>query len=202
VIVAFYASAELGCFRALGWRPPLFVLDLFTEFRARTNGYSLPHGASLLGTLTYFGLDGIAVTEKRDLRNLILSGGPWSADDREVILLYCESDVIALKGLLPVMLSRIDLPHALLRGRFMKAAAAIEWNGTPIDVGALERLRRHWTGIQDALGRCRDRLDTRLLVVRDDRLSGLGRDWSAHLADQLDSLFSSDPHVSKADPRD
>ena len=38
LIVAYYASAELGCFRALSWPMPANVLDLFTEFRARTNG--------------------------------------------------------------------------------------------------------------------------------------------------------------------
>ena len=133
VLVAYYASAELGCFRALGWPPPIYVLDLFTEFRARTNGLSLPNGAGLLGALTFFGIDGISITEKPEMRALILSGGPWSADDRAAILEYCESDVLALERLLPAMLPRIDLPRALLRGRFMKAAAAIEWNGTPID---------------------------------------------------------------------
>jgi DNA polymerase I len=59
--------------------------------------------------------------------------------------------VLALERLLLAMLPRIDLPHALLRGRFMKAAAAIEWNGTPIDAGTLDLVRRHWTGIQDEL---------------------------------------------------
>jgi hypothetical protein len=37
LFVAFYASAELGCFRALGWPPPANILDLFTEFRVRTD---------------------------------------------------------------------------------------------------------------------------------------------------------------------
>ena len=78
-------------------------------------------------------------------------GGPWSADERAAILEYCESDVLALERLLPAMLPRIDLPRALLRGRFMKAAAAIEWNGTPIDTATLDLLRHHWTGIQDDL---------------------------------------------------
>src|SRR3954451_17940769 len=32
VLVAYYASAELGCFKALGWPQPRFILDLFTEF--------------------------------------------------------------------------------------------------------------------------------------------------------------------------
>jgi DNA polymerase I len=38
-----------------------------------------------------------------------------------------------------------------LRGRYMAAAAAMEWNGTPIDVAALSELREHWVGIQDDL---------------------------------------------------
>jgi len=151
VLVAYYASAELGCFKALSWQPPTFVLDLFTEFRARTNGRETPNGASLLGALTFFGLDGIDATEKQDLRTLVLSGGPWSAADREAILAYCESDVLALERLLPAMLPQIDVPRSLLRGRFMKSAAAIEWNGTPIDVTTLELLRRYWTDIQDDL---------------------------------------------------
>src|SRR5262245_33651205 len=33
VLVAYYASTELGCFKALNWPQPDFILDLFTEFR-------------------------------------------------------------------------------------------------------------------------------------------------------------------------
>jgi DNA polymerase-1 len=40
LFVAYYASAELGCHLALGWPMPMRILDLFTEFRCRTN--SLP----------------------------------------------------------------------------------------------------------------------------------------------------------------
>jgi hypothetical protein len=39
------------------------------------------------------------------------------------VLAYCESDVIALTRLLPRLLPQIDLPRAVLRGRFMKAVA-------------------------------------------------------------------------------
>lgn len=59
LFVAFYASAELGCYRALSWPMPERVLDLFTEFRARTNGLDTPAGNSLLGALAHFGLDGM-----------------------------------------------------------------------------------------------------------------------------------------------
>ena len=49
------------------------------------------------------------------------------------------------------MLPHIDLPRALLRGRYMAASAAMEFNGIPMDVETLQRLRDHWTNIQDAL---------------------------------------------------
>ena len=89
-----YASAELGCFQALGWPKPTNILDLFTEFRARTNG--LTGGAGLIAAATYFGIDGIgAHRQSTTCAPLILAGGPWSADDRAMQSCdYCESDVL------------------------------------------------------------------------------------------------------------
>jgi DNA polymerase I len=151
LFVAYYASAELGCFRALGWPMPANVLDLFTEFRDRTNGLITPAGSGLIGALTYYGLDTIGTVEKNDMRALILRGGPWSENERAAILEYCESDVMPLVLLLEAMAPRLDLPRALLRGRYMKAAAAMEYAGTPIDRSTLALLREHWTAIQDDL---------------------------------------------------
>ena len=151
LFVAFYASAELGCFRAMGWPKPANILDLFAEFRDRTNGLATPAGSSLTGALTYFGLDAIAAHEKDRLRLLILGGGPWSESERREIIDYCASDITALELLLPAMLPRIDLPRALLRGRYMAAAAAMEYTGVPIDVPTLTLLREQWDHIQGAL---------------------------------------------------
>jgi DNA polymerase I len=151
LFVAYYASAELGCYRVLGWPMPERILDLFTEFRAMTNGLDTPAGNSLLGALAYFGLDGIGGAEKDEMRALILRGGPWSEAERLAILDYCEGDVDALRRLLVAMLSKLDLPRALLRGRYMAAAAAMEYAGTPIDISMLELFRRHWIDIQDQL---------------------------------------------------
>jgi DNA polymerase-1 len=156
LFVAYYASAELGCFTALGWPIPTNVLDLFVEFRNRTNGLTTPAGAGLVGALTYFGLDAISATEKDELRTLILQGGPWSENERKAILEYCASDIDALARLLPAMLPRIDLPRSLLRGRYMAAAAAMEFAGVPIDVPTLQLLREYWTDIQDDLIRAID----------------------------------------------
>ena len=153
LFVAYSASAELGCHLALGWPIPERILDLFTEFRNCTNGLQTVAGSSLLGALAAYGLDGIGALEKKEKRALIMRGGPWSAEERQAILDYCESDVLALERLLPPMLraGHIDLPRALLRGRYMAAVARMEHNGVPIDIGVLEKLRLYWRIIQDRL---------------------------------------------------
>jgi hypothetical protein len=110
-----------------------------------------PAGAGLVGALTYFGLDSLGSQEKDELRALVLRGGPWSIQEREAALGYCETDTVALARLLPAMLPGIDLPRALLRGRYMAAAAAMEFNGVPVDTATLSLLRQHWTDIQDDL---------------------------------------------------
>ena len=151
LFIAYYASAEIGCHLALGWPVPERVLDLFTEFRNHTNGIPTTSGAGLLGALAHYGLDSIGAIEKDEMRDLILRGGPWTEAEREDILEYCESDVAALVRLLPAMLPHIDLPRALLRGRYMAAAARMERNGVPIDTATLGQLRLHWSDMQDHL---------------------------------------------------
>jgi DNA polymerase I len=158
LFIAFYASAELGCYRALGWPMPERILDLFTEFRVHTNMGSkidqdrrTPNGAGLLGALTYFGLDSMGATEKKEIQKAIGAGAWHGHYTPKEILDYCETDVDALDRLLPVMLPQIDLARALLRGRYMAAAAAMEHAGVPIDVPTLELLRMSWTYIQDDL---------------------------------------------------
>ena len=96
LFVAYYASAELGCHRALGWPIAARILDLFTEFRALCNGRPTIAGNGLIGALTHFGLDSIGETEKTEMRDLILRGGPWSPQERADILDYNETDVVAL----------------------------------------------------------------------------------------------------------
>ncbi len=156
LFVAYYASAELGCFLALGWPLPEAVLDLFVEFRAETNGLPTPSGAGLLGALAYYGLDSMTAETKDEMRDLVMRGGPWNADERQAILNYCAQDVHALTALLPKMLPAVlmqgetprqGLGRALHRGRFMKAAARMEWAGVPVDRELLAKLRENWDGL-------------------------------------------------------
>jgi hypothetical protein len=47
-------------------------------------------GNGLLGALAHFGLDGVGVGEKEEMRRLVLSGALWSAQERAAIIEYCE----------------------------------------------------------------------------------------------------------------
>ncbi len=149
--VAYFASAELDCFHALGWALPENVLDLFVEFRWLTNGIQTTGGASLLGALTYFGLDVVGAHEKGEMRERILSGGPWTDFERQAILEYCESDVVALDRLFTRVWPSVDLPRALHRGRYMKAVSCMQRVGVPIDALTLAKLRACWLNIQTHL---------------------------------------------------
>jgi hypothetical protein len=85
------------------------------------------------------------------MRELAIRGGPFTGAERVALLDYCQSDVDALARLLPAMLPHIDLPRALLRGRYMAAAARMEWVGVPIDTATLTRLRNSWSSIKSCL---------------------------------------------------
>jgi hypothetical protein len=149
LFVAYYASAEMGCFLSLNWPMPTRVLDLYVEFCRCTNGCPTPSGRQLVGALIYFGLDHIGVEEKSEMRELAMRGGDYTAEERRGLLAYCQSDVDALIRLLPRMVPHFDnVGRMCLRGRYMKAAACIEHAGIPIDVPTLRSLRTHWSQIQ------------------------------------------------------
>jgi hypothetical protein len=152
LFVAYYASAELGCFLSLGWPIPVRILDLFTEFRNLTNGSSPLAGNSLLGALSYFGLDGIGASEKDEMRALALRGGNYTGEEKVVLLDYCQSDVEALSRLVPRILPHIEyLPRSVYRGRYMAAVARMEHEGVPMDMELLVKLCNNWEAIQDKL---------------------------------------------------
>jgi DNA polymerase-1 len=153
VMVAYYASAEVGCFLTLGWPLPTRVLDLFAEFRNLTNGSTLLHGAGLLGALAFFGLPVIGGEEKDEMRALALRGGPYSDAERAALLDYCETDVVALVRLLPYLVSasEVEVHRAFLRGRYTMAVARMERAGIPVELPVLDRLRTHWEPIQREL---------------------------------------------------
>ncbi|MDZ4784247.1 MAG: DNA polymerase [Planctomycetia bacterium] len=151
LFVAYYASAELGCYLSLDWPMPERILDLYVEFRNASNGLPTTCGNGLLGALVHYGLGGIEAAEKQEMRELAMRGNDYTDAEQVALLDYCQTDVDALAKLLPKMLPEIDLPRAILRGRYMAAAARMESAGVPIDVESLEQLRESWRSIQGQL---------------------------------------------------
>jgi DNA polymerase-1 len=155
LFVSFYASAEVGAHLALGWPAPANVLDLFCEFRNLTNetrlkGEERPKN-NLLAALKHFGLSAMDAEEKDDMRAIAMRGPPWSGDELAALVAYALEDVAALERLLPTMLPRVSIPHALLRGRYMCSVAAMEREGVPIDTEKLQLLRGRWDNIKTDL---------------------------------------------------
>ncbi len=144
VLVAYYASAEMSCFKSLGWSWPANILDLFAEFRVLTNGQPPYFGNSLLGALKFFSISLCEVEHKDEMRNLALRGSPYTEDEKIALLQYCQSDVDSLAYLLEAMKTRIDFPRALLRGRYAIPLAVMESNGIPIDLNTYQDLCKYW----------------------------------------------------------
>lgn len=156
LVVAYFAPAEIQCFRALGWRMPENLIDLFPEFRCLTNGQYLADGKGLVGALRYFGLDSLVPAQKDEMRQLILSGGPWSEAQQTAILDYCQADVDALGPLFAAILEHRPwtfdcLGQALIRGRYMSAVGVMQHNGIPIDLDFYSRLQKNWPAVRKKL---------------------------------------------------
>lgn len=148
ILVAYYASAEMACFQALGWSWPKNVLDLFVEFKNMTNGYLVPMGSSLLGAMKFFDLQAIESEHKESMRTLALRGQPFSETEKAGLIEYCQSDVDALQKLFTAMALDIDLPRALIRGQYSIPLAQMEGHGIPIDMEIYQELCSNWDSIK------------------------------------------------------
>jgi DNA polymerase-1 len=154
LFVGYSAAAEWGCFIALGWPMPARCIDLYVEFIRLNNGaYDSKLFPSLVAASAHFGVLATDADHKDSMRDLILGGGPWDAEQRRAILDYCAADVRMTADLLRVMYPPIcrdsgTLGGALLRGRYTCAVARMERNGIPIDTITLARLRNGWEAIK------------------------------------------------------
>ena len=150
--MAYFASAEWNCFLSLGWDLPARIIDLYPEYRRMTNGavgYTTRSGYGLLAAADAFGVTTMDTNHKTDMRELIMSGGPWSPEQQNDILEYCAHDVTITTNLFRQMwpkiaTDRLALTQALLRGRYTVAVAKMEFAGTPIDTVLLTKLKSNW----------------------------------------------------------
>ena len=145
LVVAYYNAAEMSCYLALGWPLPRLTADLYVLFREATNGLLLPHGRGLLGALRWFGHDSVDVLYKDAMQKRVLQGPPYSADEQNAILNYCQSDVDALLVLLPHLIGpATELTLPVIRAEFMKCLAEIEWRGIPVNSALYGSMVEHW----------------------------------------------------------
>jgi hypothetical protein len=91
--------------------------------------------------LRYFCEDELDVTHKQDMRDRIVAGPPFTAQEQRDILDYCEDDVHALARLVVHIIPTIrSLPHALFRGKYQWTMACQERRGVPVDRPMLSRI--------------------------------------------------------------
>jgi hypothetical protein len=160
LFVSFSVPAELSCHLALGWPLPARILDLRIEFLRAINT-TPPHpdyrDAKLLHALAYYGVDGIDAAEKTYWQELVMRGGPWTAEEQKGILDYCETDVAAAEQLLRRMRARGHIPFdrrlvfSLYRGRAMGAVTRMQSEGIPIDMDRYSRYLEREEPIKDQL---------------------------------------------------
>ena len=152
LIVAFYSSAEVGCFFELGWEVPRGVLDLYVEFKNLLGGRASYCGCSLLGAAQYFGIKTSTTTESKEENRALAQKEHLTEAEAVQLMDYCEQDVHGTFQLLEAILPKIkSLPQALLRGRYMACVASVERTGIPIDATTFGLLQENWETIKDSL---------------------------------------------------
>jgi hypothetical protein len=151
LIVAYYASAEVNCFLQLGWDVPKHILDLFVEFKNIQYGRAPTGGWGLLNACHHYGITTGISAEAKDGFRQMAQQRDFTAEETEELINYCQSDVDTTFKLLEKMEPEIDLPRALIRGKYMAAVAQMERTGIPMDTVTLGKLRQHWPSIKSDL---------------------------------------------------
>ena len=127
------APAEARCLLALGWEFPGGWIDTYVEEKILARGAKPEDGFGLLACCRRRGVPVIADFQKEDMRALCLRHGEHNDDERQRILDYCESDVVANSRLFEGIRDRIDVPQALFRGSYLAECARIMERGVPVD---------------------------------------------------------------------
>jgi hypothetical protein len=211
LVVSFVFNAEGTCHLSLGQPLPKNVLDLSPEFKCHVNGKGVPRkNQGLIGALQYFGLSSIAPKRKDAMRERIMKGWPFTAEEREQILNYCAEDVEMLRQLLFKMLPHIDLPIALHHGEGVAAKALSEHIGVPIDMEIFPDLadKKCWREMRDSMVPL---VDVHGVYVRDklgewhfntarfeDPVTALGINWPRTETGKLDLRRKTFESMAKA----
>jgi hypothetical protein len=139
LFVTYMLSADYGGIHLpLGWGKPAFAYDAYVEFRHVTNDAAArsedrkDNFYSLAGALRFFGEDELNVAHKKDTRDRIMQGPPFTEAEEHEHLEYCAADTLALARLLPHLISLTSsLKHAHVRAEVQWGIAQQEWRGVP-----------------------------------------------------------------------
>jgi hypothetical protein len=146
LLIGFKTESELQCFLSLGWRLPCHVLDLYAEWRWRSNGapHPLPEN-SLINVAGRYGIDTMTAAMKDKFRQQFIDDLPFTPEQREEALDYNQADVMVTLAAYLAMEREapFQLPASLLRGRYIKAAARIQHTGVPLDLSLVHRFEQH-----------------------------------------------------------
>jgi DNA polymerase I len=155
LFISYLTTAEFGCHIALNWPQPACSLDAYVEFRHYVNDGAAKSEDrekgfySLGGALLYFCETGIDIAHKKEMRDRILQGPPFSADERAQIQEYNEDDVRGLVRLVHHLAPTIrSLPHVLARCNVTWALAQEERRGVPLDRSRLDPIKAMWDPIR------------------------------------------------------
>lgn len=148
--IGYGLTGDFECFIALNWPMPDDVIDLHVEHFAQVNDGTdrTLKNRKLLEVLDYYGIESVGTETKEAGRAVPIRGplpGATSFTDQEIAetLAYCDTDVVGTEKLAARIFSNdyFSLRHAVQRGQFVKACAAMEWTGIPIDTERLARFR-------------------------------------------------------------
>lgn len=162
--LAYNFVAESQCFEVLGWEQPRWPIDPYAEHLALTNGMAAADiferkedekriGYRMIDALRAYGIE---VSEGDEIHKKAMQirageGEPFSDAEWKAITDYCGEDVLWLGRLFTAMRDRIDLPAALVRGRYMTAIGQQMHRGIPVDRALVERFQALRPDLRQAL---------------------------------------------------
>ena len=149
LVLSFFATAELGCFKQLGWAPPERLLDMYAEARMRWNG-SLRPGAGLVDVAQRLHVGVVDETHKNAMRDIAIHNRKFTTEEQTQLMNYCEADVRTLSEIFLAAANShawFETPErlwqALFRGTATIPTADVEAHGIPVDLNTLNLLKAH-----------------------------------------------------------
>jgi hypothetical protein len=157
LFILYAADADILTFIAMpGWPVPLAVVDPRVEWIRIDNGGDQykpgrreKKGYSLLDAARTFHVPAIPETAKKHWRDIAIRGAPFSEEERRGLLHYCRTDVDLTARVLMAMWGDANLSdprtfqQALIRGRYLAAAASCYVTGIPLCMPDVKRVTRY-----------------------------------------------------------